>query len=87
MERFFIEVSYFLRSTRNGKMRLLSRTFRMDAALLASRDAALYQWKLNLNDLNDVSDIRNGKKYFKIDTVPSQGKACIFLMRNLIVLS
>lgn len=41
-------------------MRLLSRAFRMDAALLAGRDAALYQWKLNLNDLNDVFDIQNG---------------------------
>lgn len=50
----------------------------MDAALLAGRDAALYQWKLNLNDLNDVFDIENGKKYSKIDTVLSQGKACIF---------
>lgn len=78
MVRFFIEISYLRRSTRNGKVSLLSRAFRMDAALLAGRDAALYQWKLNLNDLNDVFDIQNGKKYFKIDTVLSQGKACIF---------
>lgn len=57
---FFVEINYFRRSTRNEKMRLLSRAFRMDAALLAGRDAALYQWKLNLNDLNDVFDIQNG---------------------------